>query len=461
MLYLDFKLLYSFSKGPILKAKAIDLYKKLTEARGESGPMKEFVASDGWLWRFSKRHGIRELSLQGEKLSADKPAAECFIITFQDFVETNGCTLNQIFNCDETGLYYKLLSKKTLASHFEKCADGRKSQKERVTINACSNALGSIKLSLLLIGKAKNPRCFKNVCRDSLPVVYKNQSNAWVNTQIFANCFHRNFVPMVSKRLRELGVEPKAVLLLDNCSAHPNEDELVSSDGKIRAKFLPPNVASLIQPMDQGVLESIKRHYKRKILEKLILQDSEGVPILDFLRGINMLQISNIIAVCWDEISAQTLRLSWRKILPKGADQGSDGDHSIEEAASSCSNEEFTSLFHMMGDDLTQDELSDWLQSDMHDRGYAHLSDDEIVANMTMESPQDSDDSDPDETEVTPLVAHSSVVKMFDGCLKWLQEQEESTSYNVRVIQELREMAAKKRIDAIKQSKISEFFQST
>ena len=82
MLHLDFKLLYSFSKGPILKAKAIDLYKKLTEARRKSRPMKEFVASGGWLWRFSKRHGIRELSLQGEKLSADKPAAESFIITF-------------------------------------------------------------------------------------------------------------------------------------------------------------------------------------------------------------------------------------------------------------------------------------------------------------------------------------------------------------------------------------------
>ena len=96
-----------------------------------------------------------------------------------------------------------------------------------------------------------------------------------------------------------------------------------------------------------------------------------------------------------------------------------------------------------MGDDLTQDELSDWLQSDMHDRGYAHLRNDEIVANMTMESPQDSDDSDTDETEVTPLVSHSSVIKMFDGCLKWLREQEESTSYNVHVLQELRVMAAK------------------
>ena len=30
-----------------------------------------FVASSGWKWRFCRRHGIRNLSLQGEKLSAD------------------------------------------------------------------------------------------------------------------------------------------------------------------------------------------------------------------------------------------------------------------------------------------------------------------------------------------------------------------------------------------------------
>lgn len=115
-----------------------------------------------------------------------------------------------------------------------------------------------MKLPLLLIGKAKNPRCFKYICKDTVPVVYKHQSNARVNAEIFENWFHGNFVPTVRKRLPELGVEPKVVLLLDNCSAHPNIDDLVSSDGKIRATFLPPNVTSLIRPMDQGILESIK-----------------------------------------------------------------------------------------------------------------------------------------------------------------------------------------------------------
>ena len=47
----------------------------------------------------------------------------------------------------------------------------------------------------------------------------------------FQNCF----VPDVKKKLTELGQKPKALLLLHNCSAHPNDDELVSSDGQIVA----------------------------------------------------------------------------------------------------------------------------------------------------------------------------------------------------------------------------------
>ncbi len=66
--------------------------------------------------------------MQGEKLSADMPAAGDFVTSFQKFIEDNNYTLNQIFNCDETGLYYKLLPEKTLASSFEKSASGRKKQ---------------------------------------------------------------------------------------------------------------------------------------------------------------------------------------------------------------------------------------------------------------------------------------------------------------------------------------------
>lgn len=266
--------------GPLLCAKALELSKTIN---GET----EFHASEGWKWRFCQRHGIRQLSVQGEKLSGDKEEADKFASDFRSFVMEREFTKNQIFNCDETGLNFRLLPDATLAGSFEKTASGRKKSKERVTLNLCSNASGTIKLPVHLIGKAKRPRCFRNMDMKLLPVKYTNQRNAWMTTDQFIEWFHNDFIPHVRKELESLGEEPTAVLVLDNCSAHPDPEDLTSTDGKIFAKFLPPNVTSLIQPMDQGVIESVKRRYKLKLLRRLVIEDECGISVVDFLKGQN------------------------------------------------------------------------------------------------------------------------------------------------------------------------------
>ena len=58
----------------------------------------------------------------------------------------------------------------------------------------------------------------------------------------------------------------KFVLLVDNCPAHPSIDNLVSTE----LIFLPPNTASKLQPMDQGIIRSMKSHYKTMSLKKLV-----------------------------------------------------------------------------------------------------------------------------------------------------------------------------------------------
>ena len=107
-------------------------------------------------------------------------------------LEEQELNLHQIFNCDETGLNFRLLPDKTLAASFEKSADGRKLSKEKVTINACANATGSMKLPLQLIGKAIRPRCHRGLRIDLLPVKYcghKNNKSAWMTSQIFTPGF--------------------------------------------------------------------------------------------------------------------------------------------------------------------------------------------------------------------------------------------------------------------------------
>ena len=57
---------------------------------------------------------------------------------------------------------------------------------------------------------------------------------------------------MAKEKLIELGVEPKVLLN--------------TNDGSAKSHFGTPNVTSLIQPVDQGVLERMKRIYRKSLL---------------------------------------------------------------------------------------------------------------------------------------------------------------------------------------------------
>ena len=149
-----------------------------------------------------------------------------------------------------------------------------------------------------------------------LPVKYTNQSNAWVTAEQFYEWFNHDFVPHVQEHLRSLGEEPKAILVLDNCSAHPDPKEFVSGDRKVKARFLPPNVTALIQPMDQGVIQSVKRRYKKKLLRRLIIEDDMGTSIVGFSKGVNLRIVVDLVHESWMEITKDTLRWSWQTTLP-------------------------------------------------------------------------------------------------------------------------------------------------
>ena len=76
--------------------------------------------------------------------------------------------LKDLYNADEFGLFYQGLLKKTLHMKNEKCSAGKHS-KFWQTGMAATSAAGE-KLSIFVIGKSANPRCFKNV--KSLPCRY-------------------------------------------------------------------------------------------------------------------------------------------------------------------------------------------------------------------------------------------------------------------------------------------------
>jgi len=144
--------------GPIVQEAAKEFAQRLGKGN--------FRASNGWLESFRKRHQIEFRTLHGESQSADSSSASDFLSRLPIIME--GYKPEDIFNADETGLFYKALPKKSLVEKYKQ-SKGQKYSKERLTILLAASLTGE-KLQPLVIGKSKKPRCFKNIDVSNLPV---------------------------------------------------------------------------------------------------------------------------------------------------------------------------------------------------------------------------------------------------------------------------------------------------
>lgn len=61
----------------------------------------------------------------------------------------------------------------------------------------------------------------------------------------------------------------EAILLIDNVAPHPVRD-WKNDDDKISCHFLPSNISSVSEPMDQRVVESMKGIYHNTFIQKLV-----------------------------------------------------------------------------------------------------------------------------------------------------------------------------------------------
>ena len=159
--------------GPIL-------LEKVTEIAERMG-LSNFSGSTGWLDRFKLRHGIVFKNVCGESASVCTTSTDSWKETHLQRI-LKDYDPKDIFNADETGLFYQCLPSRTLATKGETCS-GDKIPKDRITLMVAANMNGTEKLPLLTIGRFEKPRCMKNV--KSLPAVWKANRKAWMTSQIF------------------------------------------------------------------------------------------------------------------------------------------------------------------------------------------------------------------------------------------------------------------------------------
>ncbi len=112
---------------------------------------------------------------------------------------------------------------------------------------------GSKKMALLMIRKPKKPRCFSKV--KSFHMGYTSNKKAWMTTKIFKDW-------LLNLDLKIKKQKSQIFMFLDNCSVD-NDVPLMSN---VKVLFLPPNMTSALQPLDQGIIQNLKTHSALKSL---------------------------------------------------------------------------------------------------------------------------------------------------------------------------------------------------
>jgi hypothetical protein len=230
--------------GPLIREIAIKFASK--------NHILNFKASDGWFRGFKLRNKLRYKKLSGEKKSSDYQAAEDYVMGFNKII--NGYLPENVFNCDETGIYIRCMPDNSFVEYGEEECSGTKIDKERITcLYGCS--MRGEKLPIMVIGRSKNPRCFANIDVNTLGIMYDSNKSAWMTKRLF-----EKYVEKVNEKM--ILENRKILLLLDCCASHK-----ISKFSNVELSFLPPNTTALIQPLDQGIIKACKDRYKTLLLK--------------------------------------------------------------------------------------------------------------------------------------------------------------------------------------------------
>ncbi|XP_035230094.1 tigger transposable element-derived protein 1-like [Stegodyphus dumicola] len=198
-----------------------------------------------WVVRkFKKRTRVHSVVRHGEAASSDTVAADKFRAELIQFITSEVFLPQQVFNCDETGLFWKKMAKRTYITQEEKSLPGHKPMKDGLTLLLCANASEDCKIKLLLVYHSGNPRVFKkgNMQKNQMNVMGWPNSKAYVTRQFFIERVNEVFGPSVKKYLHKNKLTLKDLLVLDNTPARPPrlEDDLLKEFQFINVKFLPP-----------------------------------------------------------------------------------------------------------------------------------------------------------------------------------------------------------------------------
>ena len=215
----------------------------------------------------------------------------------------------------------------------------------------------------------------------------------------------------------------KILLLLDNCLAHTLAVKQIQLMN-ITIHFISPNLTSVLQPCDLGIIRAFKAHYKRLLLlkaEKSFSSEKE--------MNITMKNAINLSAKAWNHVSANTIANCWGKagFMNTVAKDESDNECEIE-------------LSYLMNAMFSIDNVEEYLYSE--ENAILEITTEEITNIILCESNAkalkgNENKEDEDGLEENENISLETGIQALKYSIKYLQQNEIAEENELLIIKNI------------------------
>lgn len=408
----------------IAKAKSI--------ASSLSIPESDFKASWQWFSRFRVRSGLQKIILHGEETEVNKNDPELLAALENLYAIIAQYDAENVYNMDETGLFFRLLPRYSLLMPDEDISTtrGKKKANDRVSLIVCANATGTHKIPCALIGRPKEPACIKD---RHWPIPYFNQPKAWMDVETCWKWFNEVFFPAVKKR-----TGCRVLLLMDNAPGH---FEAFERDN-VRIVFFPPNCTKWKQPSGMGIIAALKKRYKYLYLKDVLdfygldkeaksRKKDQGRRLRRGAAGViygnpaHLLNATNYVKEAWDSVSPSLIKNAFVKAELMTLDLELEADGNTEDVDT-----EVAKALEILNVPIALSELEDFVHiDDENSQEYAAavLEDvEELLESMKIvEIVMDDDDDDVNAQDLNACLGSGVVFQGFESLYKQILDIED------------------------------------
>ncbi|GES72942.1 tigger transposable element-derived protein 6-like [Rhizophagus clarus] len=300
---------------------------------------------------------------QGEAASAPLEKLDEFREELQDLIRRY--SLDDVFNCDETGLYWKIEPKRTISNK-----------------------------------------------PSSLPVEYYWNVKAWMQVLIW-----NDWIRQLDATMRLKG--RKILLLVDNAPVHALYKGVKLTN--IEIKFLPLNTTAHLQPCDKGIINSFKAHYQKLLLQNRIKAFDFQQETGNSKPPINIKKAIKYVVSAWNKVLLKTIFNCWKDagILPLDDTDSQDGiEENEHEEMEENERSEIQGLIDKLeyAYPLTAEE---YIRIDQENEIDGETPTEEQIVAILKENNSISDDES--DREIT-LISSSEVLAAFDKIFIYLEQ---------------------------------------